>query len=65
VNIDLSTSKKIYFYLDSGYNFQTQNFPRLESGLIKGFNGKIISGLLAIGYSYEIHAVKAYLFVHL
>lgn len=51
-------------YLDAGYNFSTEEIPRLEFGFLKNFTG-LANGLLGLGYEHEIKAIKAYLFVHL
>lgn len=65
VNYEISKKAKFAFYLDAGYNLTTKKSPRFESGIMKNFESKIFKGLIALGYSEEVQAVKGYIFVHL
>jgi len=64
-NYELSVKMKLNVYLDAGYNLNTQDIPRLEGGLIKNFSSKHLGGLLALGYSHEIKAIKGYIFIYI
>ncbi len=63
--LDVSAKKKIQAYMDAGYSFENEDFPRLEIGLMKNFEADFLKGLFCLGWAYEIKSVKAYLFVHL
>lgn len=65
VNFDVVPSAKIHVYLDSGYHVENSEFLLLEGGILKDFDGKLLHGLVGIGYSYEIRAFKLYTYVHL
>jgi len=64
-NYELSAKMKLNVYLDAGYNLNTKDIPRLEGGLIKNFSSKHLGGLLALGYSHEIKAIKGYIFIYI
>jgi hypothetical protein len=64
--IDFQIAKQeLKAYLDAGYSFSSEDFPRLEIGLLKNIEAGLAKGLFGLGWSYEIKAVKAYLFVHI
>ena len=62
-SIPLSAKHKLGTYLDAGMN--REEIVRAELGFLKFFEEKPFSGLIGIGYSYEIRAIKCYLFFHL
>lgn len=63
--VDISNKGNIQAYLDAGYSFEEEDFPRLEIGLMKNFEADFLKGVFGLAWAYEIKSVKAYLFVHL
>ncbi len=61
--VSLYHKEEISMYLDAGMN--RDQVVRAEIGVFKSFEKKPFGGLIGIGYSYEIRAVKCYLFLYL
>lgn len=61
--ISLYHKEEISMYLDAGMN--RNHVVRAELGVFKSFERKPFGGLVGVGYSYEIRAVKGYLFFYL
>ncbi|HNX11331.1 MAG TPA: hypothetical protein PKI61_04280, partial [bacterium] len=64
-NVELNKKKDICWYLDFGYQIDTKEVKRLETGLFKTFSSKWVNGLVCLGYRHENKSVCGYLFVHL
>lgn len=60
-----SFGRSISLYNDYGYNISTNNLERLETGLFKSFDARIVSGLVSISFNAKTNSINTYLFVHL
>jgi hypothetical protein len=57
--------KSYMLYNDCGYSIVAKQIVRWESGFLKKFEGRYVSGLVGFGFDAKTCTLNSYLFVHL
>lgn len=61
----VSIGNEIELCLDAGYEFQTQKFEKLEFGVLKNFNSRLVKGLFYLCYKQEVKSLEATFLIHI
>ncbi|MEI7477503.1 MAG: hypothetical protein WCJ81_03095 [bacterium] len=63
--LQLSKAKKIKAFCDFGYDMQSKQHVRLEPGFLKGFDTKLVKGLISFTYDDIRQTVNGYIMITL